>query len=61
MKRYQTRRPRQCDEETSHDLSTVHHLEVFERGPVFTGLLDHRGDELWAMPNRMGFCRDDEE
>ena len=64
VKRYVTRRPRAvraCEEETYHDTSSVHHLEVFERGATFTGLLDADGDELWRLPSPIGFCRDEED
>jgi hypothetical protein len=64
MKRYITRparaKVRQCDEETYHDPSSVHHVEVFEREPRFTGLLNADGDELWWLPAPIGFCRDDD-
>lgn len=54
-------RVRQCDEETYSDPSTTHHLEVFEHGATFTGLVDASGDELWRLPNPIGFCRDDDD
>jgi hypothetical protein len=31
------------------------HLSVDEHEPSFTGLLDHKGEEIWKAPNEMGF------
>jgi hypothetical protein len=36
------------------------HLSVDDHDPVFTGLLDAKGDEIWRAPNPMGFGRNED-
>lgn len=35
-------------------------LSVDGHEPVFTGILDAKGEEIWRAPNPMGFARDKE-
>lgn len=62
MKRYSTRQPQRRADDDCYEERHYHHIEVSgPREPYWTGLLDHRGDEVWACDHRpIGFCRDDD-
>ncbi len=48
---------RQWDEYQEQALDVS--LTVCDHEPIDTGLLDHRGDPIFRMPNAIGFGRDD--
>ena len=59
MARYVSRRPRAetwCDGWDEGRL--IDNLTVVESEPSFSGLLDQHGNEIWRMPDPIGFRLD---
>lgn len=48
-------RPKAYIEHTEEGPSFLPYLEVSERGPVFTGLYDNQGNEVYRLPEPIGF------
>lgn len=52
-------RPHIC-EDTWYVDPVLPSLSADDHDPVFTGLLDARGEQIWRAPNPMGFGKDEE-
>lgn len=56
MPRYASRPPRsEMDCDAWYSGSPYDSLTVVEREPAFTGLLDEKGNEIWRVPDPVGF------
>lgn len=56
MPRYISRWSSDLEDEVADPLN----LTVDEDGPVFTGLLDSRGNEIWRVKDPIGYIWSDE-